>query len=105
MSSKQPDVGRNDAKWADLRRKLIVRPTLAGFGTVVADCATCDPSLDYVGCIVVNLTPEYALKYVCGVGHEVAYISRYHDWGTRTVHGLMQGKITYHTADPGTQGT
>lgn len=95
MSPKQADVGKSAARWADLRRKLIVRPTLPGFGTVVADCATCDPSVDYQGCIVVNLTPEYALAYNSSTGSEVAYSKR--------VDG--QGRIQYETVDPGTVGT
>lgn len=95
MSAKQADVGKNDARWADLRRKLIVRPTLAGFGTVVADCATCDPSVDYEGCIVVNLTPTYALTYNSSVGSEVAY--------SKSVDG--QGRTSYETVDPCAMGT
>lgn len=95
MSSKQPDVGKNDVRWADLRRKLIVRPTLAGFGTVVADCAACDPSVDYAGCIVVNLTPEYERGFKCGIGDEVAY----------SMSRVGPVRVKYYTVDPGTQGT
>jgi hypothetical protein len=80
---------------ADVGKRLIVRPTVAGFGVVVADCATCDPSVDYVGCIVVDLTPEYQRGYRHGVGEEVAY----------SVWGDGKGKFRHYTVDPGTQGT
>lgn len=95
MSSKQADVDRNDARYEVLRNKLIVRPTLAGFGVVVANCAACDPCGDYTGCVVVNVTTEYARGYVCVMGSTIAY-TKYVDQWSRT---------SYYTVDPGTMGT
>lgn len=53
--------------------KLIVRPTLPGFGTVVGKLSDWPTTADWRGCVIVNLTPDYAKNYQHEVGGEVAY--------------------------------
>jgi len=80
---------------ADVVRKLIVRPTMLGYGVVVADCEACDPGVDYVGCIVADVGARYLNAYTCGVGEIVAY----------DVISCGPGRFRYEVIAPSTEGT
>ncbi len=89
------DVGKKHAYRSYESKKLIVRPTLAGFGVVVADCATCGPRVDYVGCIVADVGARYLNAYMCDVGSIVAY----------DVISCGPGRFVYEIIAPSTVGT
>lgn len=77
------------------RKRLVVKPTVPGYGVVMGECRTLDPSGDYEGCIVVDLLSWHERGYRWDTGSVIAY----------STCGDGRGRTWYETCVPDTSGT